>query len=50
MLTAIIPARYGSKRIKKKNIKTFIDKPILYYSIKAAKKSKLFKRIIVSTD
>ena len=50
MFTAIIPARLGSKRIKKKNIKIFINKPIIYYSIKAAKKSKLFKKIIVSTD
>ena len=50
MFTAIIPARSGSKRIKNKNIKNFLSKPIIYYSIKAAIKSKLFKRIIVSTD
>tara|TARA_X000001036_G_C20543608_1_gene751391 strand:+ start:276 stop:953 length:678 start_codon:yes stop_codon:yes gene_type:complete len=50
MLTAIIPARFGSKRIKKKNIKKFLNKPIIYYSINAAKKSKLFDRIVVSTD
>lgn len=50
MFTAIIPARSGSKRIKHKNIKQFLGKPIIYYSIKAAKKSGLFKKIIVSTD
>ena len=47
---AIIPARGGSKRIPRKNIKNFLGKPIIYYSIKAAFKSKLFDRIIVSTD
>ena len=50
MLTAIIPARIGSKRIRKKNIKEFFGKPIIYYSIKAALKSKLFKEVVVSTD
>ena len=39
---AIIPARSGSKRIKNKNIKIFYNKPLIYYSIKAAIKSKLF--------
>ena len=47
---AIIPARSGSKRIKNKNIKNFYSKPIIYYAIKAAKESKLFDKIIVSTD
>jgi pseudaminic acid cytidylyltransferase len=47
---AIIPARGGSKRIPKKNIKSFAGKPIIAYSIGAAKKTGLFKRIIVSTD
>ncbi len=47
---AIIPARGGSKRIKNKNIKIFNKKPMIYWSIKAAIKSKLFNRIIVSTD
>lgn len=47
---AIIPARYGSKRIKKKNIKLFLKKPIISYAIKTALKSKLFSKIIVSTD
>jgi N-acylneuraminate cytidylyltransferase len=47
---AIIPARFGSKRIPNKNIKNFNGKPIISYPILAAKKSKLFKEIIVSTD
>ena len=46
----IIPARKGSKRIKNKNIKLFVGKPLISYVIKIAKKSKLFSRIIVSTD
>jgi pseudaminic acid cytidylyltransferase len=50
MKLAIIPARGGSKRIPKKNIRNFLGKPIIYYSIEAAKKSGLFDRIIVSTD
>ena len=50
MIIAIIPARKNSKRIKNKNIKKFFKKPIISYSIKAAKKSKIFDRIIVSTD
>ena len=50
MNIAIIPARIGSKRIKKKNIKKFNKFPIIYYSIKAALNSKLFDDVIVSTD
>ncbi|ATF09000.1 pseudaminic acid cytidylyltransferase [Candidatus Enterovibrio altilux] len=50
MKVCIIPARGGSKRIPWKNIKTFIDQPIIAYSIDLAKKSELFNRIIVSTD
>jgi len=50
MDVAIIPARAGSKRIKNKNIKLFNNKHLIYYSIKAAIKSNLFKRVIVSTD
>mgnify|MGYP006089873943 CR=1 FL=1 len=46
----IILARGGSKRIPKKNIKLFHGKPIIEYSIIAAKKSGLFNEIIVSTD
>ena len=47
---AIIPARSGSKRIPKKNIKNFLGKPIIAYAINAAIKSKLFEKVIVSTD
>ena len=46
----IIPARGGSKRIKNKNIKKFKSKPIIYYTIENAIKSKLFNKIHVSTD
>jgi N-acylneuraminate cytidylyltransferase len=47
---AIIPARGGSKRIHKKNIKLFLGVPIIAYSIKAALESGLFKEVLVSTD
>lgn len=47
---AIIPARGGSKRIPRKNIKDFFGKPLIAYSIEAALESKLFDKIIVSTD
>ena len=47
---AIIPARGGSKRIPKKNIKPFLGKPIIAYSIEVALKSKLFDEVMVSTD
>lgn len=50
MNLAIIPARGGSKRIPKKNIKNFCKKPIIAYSIETALASKLFDRVIVSTD
>ena len=50
MNIAIIPARGGSKRILKKNIKDFLGKPIIYYSIKIALESGLFDKVIVSTD
>tara|TARA_Y100000591_G_scaffold69691_1_gene57823 strand:- start:12318 stop:13004 length:687 start_codon:yes stop_codon:yes gene_type:complete len=46
----IIPARGGSKRIPRKNIKEFLGKPIIAYSIEAALKSNCFNQIIVSTD
>ena len=46
----IIPARGGSKRIPKKNIKPFHGKPIIAYSINVALKSGLFKEVMVSTD
>ena len=47
---AIIPARGGSKRIPRKNIKPFLGKPIIAYSIEAAIQSNLFDEIMVSTD
>lgn len=50
MKLCIIPARGGSKRIPRKNIKEFLGKPIIAYSIEAAKQCKLFDKIIVSTD
>ena len=50
MNIAIIPARGGSKRVPRKNIKFFYGKPLIAYSIEAAKKSGCFDRIIVSTD
>lgn len=50
MRIAIIPARGGSKRIPRKNIKVFHGKPMIAYSIEAALKSGCFDRIIVSTD
>ena len=46
----IIPARGGSKRIPRKNIKEFLGKPIIAYSIKAAIDSGLFDEVMVSTD
>jgi N-acylneuraminate cytidylyltransferase len=50
MKIAIIPARGGSKRIPRKNIKSFCGKPMIAWSIEAAKACGLFGRIIVSTD
>ena len=50
MTICIIPARSGSKRIKNKNIKKINGIPLIGMTIKIAKKSGLFKRIIVSTD
>ncbi len=50
MNIAVIPARGGSKRIPRKNIKEFFGKPMIAWSIEAAKESKLFDHIIVSTD
>jgi N-acylneuraminate cytidylyltransferase len=47
---AIIPARGGSKRIPRKNIKEFLGKPIIAYSIQAALESNLFDEVIVSTE
>lgn len=47
---AIIPARSGSKGLKDKNIKLLNGKPLIAYTIEAAKKSELFDEIFVSTD
>lgn len=50
MKICVIPARGGSKRIKKKNIKIFCGQPIISYPIKEAIESEVFDEIIVSTD
>lgn len=50
MSVAIIPARGGSTRIQRKNIRPFHGKPIIVYSIVAAMASKLFEQVYVSTD
>ncbi|RLQ22220.1 pseudaminic acid cytidylyltransferase [Seongchinamella sediminis] len=50
MNVAIIPARGGSKRIPRKNIKPFCGKPIITWSIEAALLSGCFDRVVVSTD
>lgn len=50
MRLAVIPARGGSKRIPRKNIKQFCGKPMIAWSIEAARQSACFDRIIVSTD
>lgn len=47
---AIIPARGGSKRIPRKNIRPFLGKPIISYSIQVALESHLFDEVMVSTD
>lgn len=50
MIVAIIPARGGSKRIPRKNIRDFGGKPMISWTIREAQKSQLFDHIIVSTD
>lgn len=50
MKIAVIPARGGSKRIPRKNIKEFAGKPIIAWSVEAAKKTRLFDKVVVSTD
>ena len=50
MIIAVIPARSGSKRIKNKNIKKIFGKPIISYPISQALKSKIFDKVIVSTE
>ena len=49
-IIGIIPARGGSKRLPKKNIIPLLGKPVITYTIKAAKESGVFNKIIVSTD
>lgn len=50
MKIAIIPARGGSKRIPRKNVRLFCGRPIIAYSISAARETGLFDQIVVSTD
>jgi len=50
MKVAVIPARGGSKRIPRKNIREFFGKPMIAWSIEAAQKASLFDQIVVSTD
>lgn len=50
MNIAIIPARGGSKRILRKNIRDFCGRPMIGYAIEAAKKSGVFQKVIVTTD
>ena len=49
-ILAVIPARGGSKGVPKKNIKLLGGKPLIAYSVEAAKKSKYVDRVAVSTD
>lgn len=50
MKLAIIPARGGSKRVPRKNVKLFAGQPMIAYAIAAARASAVFDRIVVSTD
>jgi len=50
MKVAIIPARGGSKRIPRKNIRPFAGKPMIVWSIESARTSGLFDHVLVSTD
>jgi pseudaminic acid cytidylyltransferase len=50
MNICIIPARGGSKRIPKKNIREFCGKPMIAWSIEAAQQSGVFERVVVTTD
>ena len=49
-VTALIPARGGSKRLPRKNVKLLSDKPLIAWSIETAKASKYIDRVVVSTD
>lgn len=50
MTICVIPARGGSKRLPRKNIKLFCGKPMIQWSIEAARKANIFDSVIVSTD
>lgn len=50
MKLAVIPARGGSKRIQRKNVRPFAGKPMIAYAIEAARAAGVFDRIVVSTD
>ena len=47
---AFIPAKGNSKRLPRKNIMSFLNKPIINYTIEQAKKTKIFDKIVVSTN
>lgn len=49
-IIAMIPARIGSQRLKKKNLALINNKPLVYYAINAAKKSKVFDKIFINSD
>lgn len=49
-MLAVIPARGGSKGVPKKNIRELSGKPLISYTIQAAIDSKIFEKVIVSTD
>ena len=50
MKIAVIPARGGSKRIPRKNVRSFCGKPMIAWSIAAARAAGVFDAILVSTD
>ncbi len=50
MIIAVIPARGGSKRIPRKNIRPFVGRPMIAHAISSAYQSGLFKHVVVSTD
>ena len=47
---AMIPARIGSQRLKMKNLALIDGKPLIYFSIQASKKTKLFNKVIINSD
>ena len=49
-IVAMIPARIGSTRLKMKNLSLIFNKPLIYYSINAAKKSNMFDKIVLNSD